>query len=183
MPQLAEYMKTKKLLVLSFAAILMISGFAFGQKQPAQSANLKTVDGEVISLPSLKGKVVVLAIGASWLPLSKQQISITNRLAKKYALKDVVVFWVSTDSENTKSRNFASDDQLTAFGVKNKLNAKLIRDSDGAYTMKKYNIDQLPSFVILDKTGKPTGEAYAGLDPENETEIFTAITLAIDPIL
>jgi thiol-disulfide isomerase/thioredoxin len=184
MPQLAEYMKINKLLVLTFAAILSVSTLAFAQKQPSgQSANLKTVDGEVVSLPSLKGKVVVLAIGASWLPLSKQQIIITNKLAKKYALKDVVVYWISTDSENVKSRNYASDEQLTAFGVKNKLTAKLLRDGDGAYTMKKYNIDQLPSFVILDKNGKETGEAYAGLDPENETEIFAAITQAIDSVL
>ena len=43
-----------------------------------QTASLHTLDGEVVSLPTLKGKVVVLAIGASWLPLSKQQI-ITNQ--------------------------------------------------------------------------------------------------------
>jgi hypothetical protein len=169
MPQLAEYMKINKLLVLTFAAILSISTLAFAQKQPAgQSSNLRTVDGEVVSLPSLKGKVVVI---------------IANKLAKKYALKDVVVYWISTDSENVKSKNYASDEQLTAFGVKNKLTAKLLRDGDGAYTMKKYNIDQLPSFVILDKSGRATGEAYAGLDPENETEVFAAITEAIDSVL
>jgi thiol-disulfide isomerase/thioredoxin len=184
MPHLAEYMKINKLLVLAAATILSVSTLIFAQKQTTgQNANLKTIDGEVISLPSLKGKVVVLAIGASWLPLSKQQIVITNKLSKKYALKDVVVYWISTDSENLKSRNYASDEQLSAFGVKNKLTAKLLRDSDGAYTMKKYNIDQLPSFVVLDKSGKETGEAYAGLDPENETEIFTVITQAIDSVL
>lgn len=185
MPYLAENMMKNKLLVLTIASIFVFSALVTAQKQPSSSTNdsLHTLDGEVISLPTLKGKVVVLAIGASWLPLSKQQILTTNKLAKKYATKDVVVYWISTDSENAKSKNYASNDQLKAFALKNKLSSILLRDSDGAFTMKKFGIDQLPSFVILDKTGKPTGEPYGGLDPENEPEIFTQVSIAIDSIL
>jgi thiol-disulfide isomerase/thioredoxin len=184
MPQLAENMMKNKILTLVF--ILLLSMVVFSQKQAAnltQSSSLRTLEGEIVSLPTLKGKVVVLAIGTSWLPLSKQQIITTNKLARKYAAKEVVVYWVTVDSENGKSKNYASDDQLKAFGVKNKLTSTILRDSDGAFTMKKFNIDQLPSFVILDKSGKPTGEPYGGLDPENEAEIFAQISMAIDVVL
>ena len=141
---------------------------------------MQTLDGEIVSLPTLKGKVVVLAIGASWLPLSKTQIITTNKLAKKYANKDVVVYWVTTDSSNAKSKNFASNEQIKAFGLKNKLTTTILRDSDGLFTLKKYGVDQLPSFVILDKTGKSIGEPFGGLDPENEPEIFNQVSIAID---
>jgi peroxiredoxin len=176
-----------KLLVLAFTITLVLSGSALAQKQTnalaAQTANLQTLSGEVVSLPTLKGKIVVLAIGASWLPLSKQQIITTNKLSKKYAAKEVVVYWITTDSSDAKSKNFASDEKIIAFATRNKLAATVLRDSDGLFTLKKYGVDQLPSFVILDRTGKPIGEPYGGLDPDNEPEIFTQISSAIDKIL
>jgi thiol-disulfide isomerase/thioredoxin len=176
-----------KLLVLAFTITLTLSGTVLAQKQSnalvAQTANLQTLDGEVVSLPTLKGKIVVLAIGASWVPLSKQQIITTNKLAKKYARQDVVIYWVATDSANVKSKNYASDAQIQAVATKNKLTATVLRDSDGMLTLKKFNVDQLPSFVILDKTGKPIGEPYGGLNPENEAEIFAQVSGAIDKIL
>lgn len=189
MSNLAEYMMKNKLLVLTFTIILVLSGTALAQKNTLvatnQVASLHTLDGEVISLPTLKGKVVVLAIGASWLPLSKQQIITTNKLAKKYAGKDVVIYWVSTDSENAKSKNYASDEQIKAFGLKNKLTSTILRDSDGLFTLKKFAVDQLPSFVILDKTGKSIGEPFSGIgaEPEVEAEIYAQMISAIDKIL
>jgi thiol-disulfide isomerase/thioredoxin len=187
MPQLADKNMKHKLLVLAFTITLIISGTALAQKMSnalvGQTANLRTIDGEIVSLPALKGKVVVLAIGASWLPLSKQQIITTNKLAKKYASKDVVIYWVTTDSDNAKSKNYASDEKISLFTTKNKLTAQVLRDSDGLFTLKKFGVDQLPSFVILDKTGKAIGEPYGGLDPENEPEIFMQVSAAIDKIL
>ncbi len=176
-----------KLLVLAFTITLVLSGTALAQKQSnalaAQNANLQTLDGEVVSLPTLKGKIVVLAIGASWLPLSRQQMITTNKLVKKYGKQDVVIYWVATDSANAKSKNYASNEQIQAVATKNKLVATVLRDSDGMLTLKKYGVDQLPSFVILDKTGKAIGEPYGGLDPENEPEIFAQVSSAIDKIL
>jgi thiol-disulfide isomerase/thioredoxin len=187
MPQLADKNMKHKLLVLAFTITIVLSGTAIAQKQSnalvAQTASLQTLDGEVVSLPTLKGKIVVLAIGASWLPLSKQQIITTNKLVKKYGTKDVVIYWIATDSTNAKSKNYASDEQIKAVATKNKLTATVLRDSDGLITLKKFGVDQLPSFVILDKTGKPIGEPYGGLDPENEPEIFMQVSSAIDKIL
>jgi thioredoxin-related protein len=187
MSQLADKNMKHKLLVLVFTITMVFSGTALAQKQSnalvAQAANLQTLDGEVVSLPTLKGKIVVLAIGASWLPLSKQQIITTNKLAKKYATGEVIIYWVTTDSSNVKSKNYASDEKIELFAAKNKLTAAVLRDSDGMFTLKKYNVDQLPSFVILDKTGKSIGEPYGGLDPENESEIFAQVSSAIDKIL
>lgn len=180
-------MMNKKLLGLIFTITLVLSGTTMAQRNSfvsvAQTASLQKLDGEVVSLPTLKGKVVVLAIGASWLPLSKQQIITTNKLVKKYANQDVVIYWVTTDSSNAKSKNFASNEQIQAFATRTKLTATILRDSDGAFTLKKFAVDQLPSFVVLDKTGKSIGEPFGGLDPENEPEIFAQVSGAIDKLL
>ena len=184
---MAENMIKNKISILVLTIIFVMSGNVFAQRNSlaanSQTATLQTLNGENISLDSHKGKVVVLAIGASWLPLSKQQATTTNKLIKKYANNNVVIYWVSTDSTNAKSKNYASNEQIQMFATRNKLTATILRDSDGAFTLKRFAVDQLPSFVVLDKTGKAIGEPFGGLDPENEPEIFMQVSLAIDKVL
>jgi len=108
--------------------------------------------------------VVVLAFGASWLPLSRTQLQGVRKLADEYSNRGVVVYWVSTESEDPKSKNFATDEQLRAFSQKYGLKVTVLRDPDGAIS-KKFGIDQLPSIIILDKQGNIFGEPISGLDP------------------
>lgn len=147
----------------------------------AQAVNLTSLDGERVNVQGQKGKIVVLAIGASWLPLSGQQVVSLNKLAKKYAGRDVVFYFVTTESTSSKSKNFADDETLRRFAATNKLTVPILRDSDGAITLKKYGIDQLPSFVILGKDGNPATESFVGIDPK--TDIALALSREIDEIL
>ena len=162
---------------------VLIFVFAFSLAVSAQALNLTALDGEKINVQGQKGKVVVLAIGASWLPLSAQQAVFTNKLAKKYAGRDVAIYFVATDSASPKSKNYASDEDIRKFAANNKLNVTILRDSDGAMTLKKFGVDQLPSFVILDKNGKTATEPYGGLNPDPKNDITVAISQAIDKIL
>jgi peroxiredoxin len=109
----------------------------------------------------------VLAIGASWLPLSRTQVQGVQKLADDYSGRGVEVFWVSTDSESQKSKNFATDDQLRSFARKNGLKIGVLRDPDGAL-FKRLGVDrnQLPALVIFDKEGQISGTPIGGLDPE-----------------
>ncbi len=157
--------------------------FAFSIAISAQAVTLTSLDGEKINVQGQKGKVVVLAIGASWLPLSNQQAVSINKLAKKYAGRDVVFYFVTTDSTSAKSKNYADDDAIRKFAASNKLNVPILRDSDGAITLKRFGIDQLPSFVILGKDGKPATESYVGIDVDPKTDIISSISREIDEIL
>jgi peroxiredoxin len=143
--------------------IVLGSSLALAQKGPVDFS-LRSIDGQTITSDSLRGEVVVLAFGASWLPLSKTQLQGVRKLADEYSNRGVVVYWVSTESEAPKSKNFASDDQLRAFAQKYGLKVTVLRDPDGA-TSKKFGIDQLPSIVIVDKTGNAS-EPIGGLDPQ-----------------
>lgn len=168
--------------IKSILAILSFV-FVFSFAAVAQEITFTSVDGQKIDVEAQKGKVVVLAIGASWLPLSTQQAAITNKLAKKYAGRDVVIYFVATDSTSAKSKNYASDDELNGFASRNKLTVPVLRDSDGGQTLKKYGIDQLPSFVILGKDGKPATEAFGGIGTDPKMDISVPISQAIDRIL
>ncbi len=126
--------------------------------------SLRSIDGQTVSSDSLRGEVVVLAFGASWLPLSKTQLQGVRKLADEYSNKGVVVYWVSTESDDSKSKNFASDQQLKSFSQKYGLNVTVLRDPNGVVS-KKFGVDQLPSIVILDKEGNIAGSPIGGLDP------------------
>src|SRR3982750_3103469 len=151
--------------------VLPLSSSAFVPRKTvdapqAAEFSLRSIDGQTVSSNSLHGEVAVLAFGASWLPLSRTQLQGIRKLADKYSEQGVVVYWVSTDSESPKSRNYATDEQLRAFSKKYGLNVTVLRDPDGKVS-RQFNVDQLPAIVILDKQGK-AGTPIGGLDPEGD---------------
>jgi peroxiredoxin len=152
-----------RLLALSLL-IMLGTTLVLGQDNAPVDFSMRSVDGPTVTSDSLRGEVVVLAFGASWLPLSKTQLQGVRKLADEYSDRGVVVYWVSTESEDSKSKNFASDAQLRAFAQKYGLKVTVLRDADGVVS-KKFGIDQLPSIVILDKGGRPVSSPIGGLDP------------------
>lgn len=146
--------------------VLFSFTIAFGQKSDSGPVDfsMRSIDGQTITSESLRGEVVVLAFGASWLPLSRTQLQGIRKLADEYSDRGVVVYFVSTESDNEKSKNFVTDEQLRAFAQKYGLKVTVLRDPDGAIS-KKLGVDQIPAIVILDKQGKVVGEPINGLDP------------------
>lgn len=168
-------MRSLKIITSSFGLVVALALAAAAQTPLAK------IDGGTVDIEAQNGKVVVLAIGASWLPLSNKQAEYTNALAKKYAGKNVVFYYVVTDSSNPKSKNFASDEAVKKFAAANKLAITVLRDPDGASVLKKFKVDQVPSFVILDKTGAQSGDAFGGIDPK--FDITVPISKKIDSVL
>lgn len=169
-------MKNIKSIIAVFSLV-----FVFALSASAQNVVFTSIEGEKIDIHSQKGNVVVMAIGATWLPLSKNQSEAINKLAKKYAGRDVVFYFIATDSASEKSRNFASNEQLRTFVSNNKLSVNVLRDSEGAISSRSFNIDQLPAFIVLDKEGKLATKPFSGIDPK--TDISVPISQAIDRIL
>lgn len=164
-------------LALVVTVIFGSSFLGMTQDQGPTSFSLRSIDGQTITSDSLRGEVVVLAFGASWLPLSKTQLQGIRKLADEYANRGVVVYWVSTESDQAKSKNYASDAQLRAFSEKYGLKVTVLRDPDGVIS-RKFGVDQLPSIVILDKTGKPIDEPIGGIDPNGNLADQLASKLA-----
>ena len=163
----------------SFIAIFgVIAAFAFGI---SAQTSLTALDGTKIDVQGQKGKVVILAIGARWLPLSSEQARETNEIAKKYAGRNVAVYFVATDSMTPNSKNFASNEDIKKFVATSKITVPVLRDPDGAATLSKFGVDQLPSFVILDKNGRQVGEAIGGSDPK--FDITIPISKVVDGLL
>jgi peroxiredoxin len=153
--------------VLAGALTVLLACISFGRQNRAGGPvefSLRSIDGQTVTSQSLHGEVVVMAFGASWLPLSKTQLQGVRKLADEYSNRGVVVYWISTESEDAKSKNYASDEQLRGFAQKYGLKVTVLRDPDGLIS-KKMGVDQLPSIVILDKQGNSVGSPISGLDP------------------
>ena len=167
-------MRILKNLAAVFGLILAVTIAASAQ------TSLASLNGPTVDVQSQRGKVVILALGASWLPLSGKQAEYANMLAKRYTGKNVEVYFVATDSTNTKSKNFASNADLEKFVAGSKLMVPVLRDSDGTMTLKKFEVDQLPSFVIIDKQGGVAG-TFGGIDPK--FDVTVPISKAVDKLL
>jgi peroxiredoxin len=167
------FLKSRKAVaVATLSVVLPLSSVAFTRRQTVNAPqavefSLRSIDGQNVTSESLHGEVAVLAFGASWLPLSRTQLQGIRKLADKYSERGVVVYWVSTDSESPKSKNYASDEQLRAFSKKYGLNVTVLRDPEGKIS-RQFKVDQLPAIVILDKTGNTAGTPIGGLDPEGD---------------
>jgi peroxiredoxin len=168
-----------RVLMAALLLMLVLPSAALTQQGPVDFS-LRSIDGQTVTAQSLRGEVVVLAFGASWLPLSKTQLQGVRKLADDYSDRGVVVYWVSTESEDSKSKNYASDEQLRNFAKKHGLNVTVLRDPDGEVS-KKLSVDQLPAIVIIDKSGTPVGPPIAGLDPNGN--LAAQLASKLDKIL
>ncbi|MEZ5307346.1 MAG: thioredoxin-like domain-containing protein [Pyrinomonadaceae bacterium] len=172
-------MKNYRLLLLTVGLT-----FAFAMSASAQKIVFTSLDGDLIDVEAQSDKVVVMAIGASWLPLSNDQADTVNKLAKKYAGRDdVVFFFIATDSEASNSKNYASNDDIKKFVTKNKLNVTILRDNDGKKSIEKFKLDQLPAFIILDKEGNMDGDPITGIDPFSEVDTADIVAKRVDKLL
>lgn len=163
------------LLALSTAAFLPPS-----RALAAQDFSLRSIEGRTITSEDVRGQVVVLMFGASWLPLSRAQADGLKKLANEYARQGVVVYFVATDSDSPKSKNYATDEQLRLFAKRHDFNLTVLRDVDGE-TSKQFGVDQIPAFVVLDKQGQMVGTPIGGLDSKGN--IIGQLSPTLDKVL
>jgi len=72
---------------------------ADAERTPAPPFELPDLDGERVSLESLRGKVVVIDFWATWCPPCIFQVPILNEIQEAYRDQGVVVLGVSVDTE------------------------------------------------------------------------------------
>ncbi|MBC7929447.1 MAG: TlpA family protein disulfide reductase [Rubrivivax sp.] len=159
--------KRRTAFALALVVLMALSGAALPRAASGLlDFKLKTTDGGEINSEMVRGDVVVLAFGSSFLgSLSKTQVQGVQELANQFGERNVRVYWVSTDSASPKSKTYATDEQLSAFARKNGLKVAVLRDPEGAL-FKQTGADQLPAIVILDRAGAISGSPVGGLDPK-----------------
>ena len=114
----------------------------------APEINLKGPNGDLISLSSLKGKVVLLDFWASWCRPCRAENPNVVRLYNKYKDKGFTVYSVSLDQNKDKWLAAIVQDQLNWSNHVSELTGW--KSSAGA----KYGISSIPKTFLINKKGE-----------------------------
>ena len=128
----------------------------------APEINLKSPDGKLIALSSLKGKVVLLDFWASWCRPCRAENPNVVRLYNKYKDRGFTVYSVSLDQNKDKWMAAITQDQLTWSNHVSELTGW--KSSAG----NKYGVSSIPKTFLIDSNGKIIAYDLRGNDLEKK---------------
>ena len=128
----------------------------------APEINLKSPDGKLIALSSLKGKVVLLDFWASWCRPCRVENPNVVKLYNKYKDRGFTVYSVSLDQNKDKWMAAITKDQLTWSNHVSELTGW--KSSAG----NKYGVSSIPKTFLIDANGKIIAYDLRGNDLEKK---------------
>ena len=156
--------------ILATAVVCCGALLAIGSREPAPNFHAKTLDGEVLSNESLKGKVVLLQFWTTWCPYCRKDQDAVEAVVHDFGGRGLVVLAVNVGESKKKVKQYLADSPRTCKVV-------LTDDTNLAamFAAKSY-----PLYVLIDRGGNIAGQqdgaagegtlrdllARAGLDSE-----------------
>jgi len=152
-------MKLFLLMALTSCSMAVFSQIKPGQQAPELS--LPDVDGKVIHLSDLKGKIVLIDFWASWCGPCRKNNPHLVKLYNKYHSKGLEILGVSIDDHETNWKNAIRHDKLTWIQV---------NDNKGwdAPSALVYGVEAIPASFLIDKNGVVWKIDLVGLNLERE---------------
>ena len=114
-----------------------------GEGHPAPDFTLHQLDGEEVTLSSLRGRVVLLNFWATWCKPCEEEMPAMERLHTKLAGPDFELLAVSVDE---------GDDEVRAFRDRLKLHFPILRDADKA-AATSYQTFRFPESWLIGRDG------------------------------
>ncbi|TKC65716.1 TlpA family protein disulfide reductase [Pedobacter hiemivivus] len=123
--------------------------------------NYTDINGKLVSLKSLRGKYVYIDVWATWCGPCKAEIPFLTKIENDYHDKNIHFVSLSVDRMADKAKwiSYVNDNKLQGI--------QLMADKDfSSDFVKKYNINSIPRFILIDPTGKiVSGDAKRPSDP------------------
>lgn len=116
--------------------------------EPATNFVLQNLEGEEISLESLKGKVVVLDFWATWCPPCKASFPMMQKAQERFKEDENVVFYFV----NTREKGEDKVAKAKSFLEKKGYDFKVLFDLDQA-VYKSYKMRGIPTKFVIDPAG------------------------------
>lgn len=137
---------------------------------PATSGiSFKDKSGKIVSLSSLKGKVVFINFWATWCPPCIHEMPSINELKQSFKGNDDIIFlMVDVDNNIQKSTAFMEDNKYD-------LNVYV----PASEIPSNYLAGSIPTTVILDKNGDMVARMEGGRDYKNP-EIIKALNELVE---
>lgn len=122
-------------------------------KAQLKDFKLKDLNGNDVSLSSLKGKNVYLNFWATWCPPCKAEMPDIEKLYEETKDTDLVILAVDIGEDKNTVKTFID---------KNKYNFKILLDSNTAVA-GDYNISAIPSSFFINKEGNLVSQKVGGM--------------------
>ena len=135
-------------------------GIEIGSKAPEIA--LSDVNGKIIKLSSLKGKVVLIDFWASWCRPCRAENPNVVRLYKKYKNKNFTIFSISLDQDKNKWIDAINQDKLSWPNHVSELSGWR------STSATKYGVSSIPKTFLIDKNGIIIGYDLRGEALENK---------------
>ena len=105
-------------------------------------------DGKTVTMASLKGKVVLVDVWATWCGPCKVEIPHLKKLEEEMKGKDVAIISLSTDAVTDKAKwlKMIKDENLGG--------TQLFAGGPGNEFSQYYKVNTIPRFLVFDKQGK-----------------------------
>ena len=116
---------------------------SIARNEPAPAFELKTIDGQKVSLDSLAGKVVLVDFWATWCSVCERDSDYVQSMVDDFDKDHFVLLEISGDKDASLWANFVKDKRLE--GVQT-------NDSNGDVS-GLFHVSGFPTYVILDGNG------------------------------
>ena len=131
---------------------------------PAPDFTLRDLEGESISLQSLRGKVVILTFWATWCPACRSELPSLDAVNRRLSPQGVVVLGINGGEPTARVKSFM---------VKENLYFPVVMDESGD-VHALYQIRQYPTTFIIDRQGRLV-DRHIGLRDWNALEDVQAL--------
>lgn len=118
--------------------------------EDAPTFTLKDINGDMVSLESLKGKTVILDFWATWCGPCKASFPAMQKVVTKYKDNDNVKLLFVDTFESGKDREKNVED----FIKKNKYDFHVVYDTDDSDIAGKYGVTGIPTKVVIGPDGR-----------------------------
>ena len=144
----------KKYFITGLMVIMVFScGMGNAPEQAATSANsplakvhnftLDALNGEKITLSSMKGYVVLLSFWAPWCPPCRQEMPSMQKLYETIGNEQFEILAIAVKMNRAPVQKFINE---------NKYSFPVLMDEDGRVA-RKYRVTAIPTNIIIDKSG------------------------------
>ena len=131
-------------LVIGFGALLLLVRAASSPQRTAPDFVLPDINGQIVRLSQLKGKVVLLNVWATWCPPCRKEMPTMETLYKKMQSVDFVMLAASEDVDGKST--------VLPYRQEGGFTFPILLDENGEVG-KKYGVTGYPETFIIDRQG------------------------------
>ncbi|MFW6078674.1 MAG: TlpA family protein disulfide reductase, partial [Gemmatimonadota bacterium] len=135
------------------------SGGAVGEPAPAYAA--PTLDGDTVSLESLRGRVVLVNVWATWCAPCRRETPDLQALYERHADDGLTILGVSVDAAGARRaiREFVREFDVTY---------PILHDS-GERVANAFRVRGVPTSVLVDRDGMVVWRGLGPVHPDDDT--------------